>query len=158
MNSIPNEITTEITGFLNQDKDSHWRYYLTINITNNGQNNITLSNIQTEILNVTYANGSFEEWNIKGNLTVNKVLGSHSSILFNWTVTDYGFLQEPKIVWVKLDVFLLGLENPFTSTFAIPELSPFFILPSVMLLTLLTVFIKRFSVNKKSKRFSLSTL
>jgi len=119
-NSTPNEITANITGFLNHDTDGYWRYYLVINVTNNGQNNVTLSNIRTEILNATYVDGSFEVLNLPASLTANKVLGSHSSGLYYLKVTDNGFLNEPKTIWVKQDVFLLGLDNPFTSTFEIP--------------------------------------
>jgi hypothetical protein len=140
-NSASNEISISITGSLNHDPDDHWRYYLTINITNNGQVNITILNINTEVLNVTYIDESFEEWGITGNSTVNQVLGSHLSILFDWKIAEYGFLKEPKIVWAKIDVFFLELENPLTLTFAIPEFPSFFIVPLFTIATLLAVII-----------------
>jgi hypothetical protein len=141
--SASNEVVIGITGFLRHDEDGHWRYYLTINITNNGGVNITLFNIRTEILNVTYVDESFEEWDITGNLTLNQVVGSHSSVLYDWKISEFGFVKEPKIVWAKLDAFILGLENPLTLTFVIPEFPSFLFLSLFIIATLLGVIVYR---------------
>jgi len=142
-NSASSEITCSIYANLTHDQDEQWRYYVTINVTNTGQNNITVLNIETNVLNVTYLDGDFEEWGIQGNATVNQVVSPSSSIFSDWTLTQAGFPKEPKIVWVQLSVYVLGSATPLTKSFAIPELSSLLVFPSAILLTLIAIFIRR---------------
>jgi len=140
-NSMSNGVVVTISGFLRFDEDDKWRYYATMNITNNGDVSVTISQVRTIILNVTYVDEAFENWNVSGNITVNQVLYPESSLPLGWKITEFGFLKEPKIIWVTLEIFLLGLEDPLTSTFAIPEFLSFLILPLFMIATLLAVII-----------------
>ena len=135
--------SVSVTGVFRQDEDSKWRCYANITITNSNEENVTLSWIYLNALNVTYVDETSEELGISGNSTVNQVLQPGENITASWTITEFGFYKEPKILWVTVKASILESETPITLTTVIPEFPSFLILPLFMIATLLAVIVYR---------------
>jgi len=127
------EVNVGINGVFRRDGDGKWRCYANITIRNNSYRNVTISWIFLNAINITYTDETFEELNISGNETLNHVIQPEQELSLEWTITEYGFTKEPKILWVLFKTPISEAYGTITLTTVIPEF------PSAMVLTLFII-------------------
>jgi len=143
LTEITNKLLISTIGIFWLDEDDMWRCYTLINITNENEENVTITSVYLNALNVTYVDGTSEELGETESVTINQVLQPSETIDFLCVITTYGFFYQPKILWVTLEVYLLESEKPVTSTVAIPEFPSLIFMPLFMIATLSAVIVYR---------------
>lgn len=146
------EFSTSTIGSFKRDDDNKWRCYGNTKLTNANEDNVTLSWMCLSAINLTYVDNTFQELDISGNITLNRVLQSDEEPTFHWNLTEFGFDKEPKLLWVMQEFCFSDFEDYITLVSAIPEFLPLLILPLFMIATLLAVIAYRRKQAKISDR------
>jgi hypothetical protein len=136
------DINVNVNGFFRKDYDGKWRCYANVTIENNSYKNVTLYWVYLKAINITYIDETFEELDISGNETINYVLQPQQGLFFSWTITEYGFTKEPKIVWILLQTPIFEAYETVTLTIAIPEFPSISALLMLMILLTTVLFCK----------------
>jgi len=142
------DINVDINGIFRHDDDGKWRCYTNMTIKNNSYRNVTLSWIYLKATNITYTDETFEELNISGNETLNYVIEPEHELSLSWTMPEFGFTKEPKILWVLFKTPISEAYETITLTAVIPEFPPFLILPILMVLSIFAGILRRKPVPK----------
>ncbi|MGB9693757.1 MAG: hypothetical protein ACPLYF_02830 [Fervidobacterium sp.] len=141
------DVKVNINGVFRKDDDGKWRCYANITIINNSYRNVTLRWIYLKAINITYIDETFEELDISGNETLNYVIQPEQELSLSWTVTEYGFTKEPKILWVLLQTPILEAYGTITLTTVITEFPSISALLMLILSTLVIILAKRRMAN-----------
>ncbi len=137
------DVNVDINGIFRYDDDGKWRCYANITIKNNSYRNITIRWIYLNAINITYIDGDFEELDISGNVTLNHVIQPEQEFSVMYTITEFGFTKEPKILWVLFKTPILEAYRTIILTTVIPEFPSFLILPLFLIATLLAIIVYR---------------
>jgi len=136
------DVKLNINGVFKKDYDGKWRCYANVTIINNSYRNVTLRWVYLKAINITYIDETFEELDISENETINYVLQPRQGLFFSWTITEYGFTKEPKIVWILLQTPIFEAYETVTLTIAIPEFPSISALLMLMILLTTVLFCK----------------
>jgi hypothetical protein len=137
------DVKVDVNGVFRKDGDGKWRCYANITIVNNSYRNVTLRWIYLKAINITYIDETFEELDISGNQTLNFVIQPEHEFSLSWSITEYGFTKEPKILWVLLQTPILEAYGTITLTTVIPEFPSMLILLLFMIAALAATVYKR---------------
>jgi hypothetical protein len=86
-------------------------FNLTTILNNNYTFPVTVSWVYLRVLNVSYADGSLEKWDISNNSTTIQNIEPNSHRYLRFGISEYGFVKEPKVVNLKFEFRLSDPES-----------------------------------------------
>jgi len=119
-NQLRYEFPTLISVVSQKDEEGKWRYDVNTTIMNNNQENIAVSWVYLNALNVTYVDETSEDLGISANHTVNEMLQPEETLTENWDILKVGFDKEPKFFWIAFKAFFMELKDSVTLYTVIP--------------------------------------
>ena len=144
--AITHSFPTTIAASFEQDQGGRWRAFVNVTVTNDYTSNVTLNWIQMTTVNVTYIDDSFENLGISGggNLTLGNRLAPGDLIVGSWGVPGLqGFSKEPKNLGVVVELSVQGFENRVTPFLIVPEFPSFLPVLLIMVVTLMTMILRK---------------
>jgi hypothetical protein len=131
------DVNVGINGIFREDSDDKWRCYTNVTIRNNSYRNVTIPWFYVNAINITYIDETFEALGISGNETLNFVLQPQQEFSLTWTITEFGFTKEPRILWILFKTPIIEAYGTITLIEPIPEFPSTMILPLLTLTTLI---------------------
>jgi hypothetical protein len=126
------DISVEVNGsaaFTKMD-NGRWSCHVDVTIINKSEGNVTLEWIIAEVMNVTYFDGTSEEWGISsGNVSVNSMIASQGGYSMGWNLSEFGFHDKPDTLYGNATLYFFEASQPLVLDFTIiPEFSSMIVL------------------------------
>jgi len=99
---------------------NRWRCEFNITIKNNAETKIHIPWVYMNVTGITYIDGSFEELGITGNFTVSYEIEAGQTLSMGpFTATELGFDNEPKTLYVRIEIYILEAKESAIETISI---------------------------------------
>ena len=96
------------------EKTNRWRFKINITLTNMGDTPVTINWVWSNTTHIQYVNQEKKPIGISGNYSINHLLDLGESILVSFTLTEYGFNQEPIGIWEDCLIKINEKETPIS--------------------------------------------
>lgn len=140
-----------------RDEDMMWRCYANITIQNIHSENITLIWVSINLINITFADETSQQlMKLAGyNFTYDPplVLEPEGMFTLGMVATEFGFYEEPKLIWIRLSSSFFEAKSPLVIALPIvPEFQSTLILVMFIITTLVAIMLKKLYVDESQPR------